>query len=222
MASQEPAPRRDRSSVAVLVAANLLPVVGVAFWGWQVQDIVFLYWIENLIIGAFNVPRMAMAAGIRDKSGQLVTGLPAMVMKGFTVPFFVVHYGGFCFGHGVFLAALFPPGGAKMGELDLDAALLGVLGTPTLLAGALVLLASHGYSFFHNYIGGRQYLSAELDKQMFQPYKRIVVVHLFILAGGFLMTMFTLPVLAVVLFIALKTAIDGWSHQREQAGAKPG
>ena len=38
MASQEPPPRRDRSSVAVLVAANLLPVVGVAFWGWQVQD----------------------------------------------------------------------------------------------------------------------------------------------------------------------------------------
>lgn len=205
----------------MLVAANLLPIAGVAFWGWQVQDIVFLYWIENLIIGVFNVPRMAMAAGIRAKDGQLVTGFPAMIMKGFTVPFFIVHYGGFCLGHGLFLAALFPPGGAKMGELALDDALLGVLGTPTLLAGVVVLLASHGYSFVHNYVGGKEYLAAELDKQMFQPYKRIVVVHLFILAGGFLMSMYKLPVLVTVLFIALKTAIDGWSHQRERAKAKP-
>ena len=194
----------------MLVAANLLPLAGVAFWGWKVQDIVFLYWIENLIIGAFNVPRMAMATGIRAKDGQLVTGLPAMILKGFTVPFFIVHYGGFCLGHGLVLAALFPPGGAAMGELNLDEALL---------AGVVVLVASHGYSFFHDFVGGRQYLAAELDKQMIQPYKRIVVVHLFILAGGLLMTAFELPVLAVGLFIALKTALDGWSHQREQAAA---
>ena len=46
------------SSLWVLVCANLLPVAGVALWGWKIGDVVFLYWAENLVIGVFNFLRM--------------------------------------------------------------------------------------------------------------------------------------------------------------------
>ena len=45
-------------SIAVLIALNALPLYGVVAWGWQSFDLIFLYWLENLIIGAFTLLRM--------------------------------------------------------------------------------------------------------------------------------------------------------------------
>ena len=48
-------------SAAVLVAVNLVPLVGVAFWGWSLMLILVLYWIESGIVGAINVLKIARA-----------------------------------------------------------------------------------------------------------------------------------------------------------------
>lgn len=42
-------------SLASLVAANLIPLVGVFFFGWEVGPILLLYWSENLVVGGYNV-----------------------------------------------------------------------------------------------------------------------------------------------------------------------
>ena len=47
-------------STQALTVANLLPLIGVVFLGWDAAAIVLLYWIENLIIGLFNVLRMIL------------------------------------------------------------------------------------------------------------------------------------------------------------------
>jgi hypothetical protein len=41
----------QRWSVWALIAANLVPLGGVLFAGWSAFEVVFLYWLENLIIG---------------------------------------------------------------------------------------------------------------------------------------------------------------------------
>ena len=33
-------------SALLLVAVNLIPLIGVAFWGWSLMLILVLYWIE--------------------------------------------------------------------------------------------------------------------------------------------------------------------------------
>jgi Family of unknown function (DUF6498) len=43
-----------RASAWALVAANVLPLVGVLLWGWSAFDIVALYWVENVIIGVIT------------------------------------------------------------------------------------------------------------------------------------------------------------------------
>ena len=85
-------------SVAALILANLVPLAGVLWMGWEVGDVVLLYWIENLIVGVFNVLRI-LAVRIRDPA--------AWLGKLVLIPFFAVHYGGFAAVHGVLLTAMF-------------------------------------------------------------------------------------------------------------------
>jgi hypothetical protein len=50
-----PALRKYRPSVWFLIGANLIPVLGVIVWGWSVFLVMFLYWLENVILGLINV-----------------------------------------------------------------------------------------------------------------------------------------------------------------------
>ncbi|HJP88371.1 MAG TPA: DUF6498-containing protein, partial [Candidatus Limnocylindrales bacterium] len=50
-------------SALVLVAANLIPLVGVLFFGWSLWTILVLYWVENGIVGFWNVPKILLAQG---------------------------------------------------------------------------------------------------------------------------------------------------------------
>ena len=47
-----------RVSLALLVVANLLPLVGVLFWDWDVFFLLLLFWCENVIIGLFGIARI--------------------------------------------------------------------------------------------------------------------------------------------------------------------
>ena len=59
-------------SALLLLVANAIPLVGVAFFGWSLLTILVLYWLENGIVGFWNVPRIVMARG------SLVPTLPDM------------------------------------------------------------------------------------------------------------------------------------------------
>ena len=49
--------RAPDASLATLVAANLLPLAGVVFFGWDAGVILVLYWAENLVVGSFRRDR---------------------------------------------------------------------------------------------------------------------------------------------------------------------
>ena len=51
---------------------------------------------------------------------------------------------------------------------------------------------------------------------MFRPYGRIVVLHLTVLLGGFLVMALGAPAAAIVLLVGLKTAIDLGAHLKER------
>ncbi|HJS37800.1 MAG TPA: DUF6498-containing protein [Burkholderiales bacterium] len=210
-AAPAPGPQAPPRPVAVplLLLANAVPLVGVLAWDWRVGDVVILYWIENLVIGLYNVLRILAAQPEGARAGL-------MAGKIFLAAFFLVHYGGFCAGHGVFLAALFPvagPGGAKLG---IDGVVLDMLREPGLLVAVAALTLSHGYSFVRNYLGRGEYRRADVQRLMMQPYGRILVVHLFVIFGGMLVQGVKAQVPALLLFIALKTFIDYRMHRRER------
>ncbi len=81
--------------------------------------------------------------------------------------------------------------------------------------GVLVLLISHGLSFFQNYIGKNEYRKVEITALMSQPYGRVVILHVTIIIGGFLAMLLGAPVAALLFLIVLKVVIDITTHLRE-------
>jgi hypothetical protein len=78
-----------------------------------------------------------------------------------------------------------------------------------------VLFLSHGYSFFANFLGRREYLQRTVKKQMSEPYGRIVLMHLVIIFGGALSMALGEATPALVLLIAAKTLVDVRAHRKE-------
>ena len=79
---------------------------------------------------------------------------------------------------------------------------------------------SHGVSFFTNFLGRREYLAVTPQQQMGEPYSRVVVLHVTILGGGFLLAILGTPVMALALLVLLKTAIDVRAHLKEHRKAE--
>ena len=66
-------------TVLFLIAVNLIPLFGVLFFGWSLFSIMFLYWIENGIIGFFNILKIVLGdtgrlTGLFWRRGEDLTG----------------------------------------------------------------------------------------------------------------------------------------------------
>lgn len=191
-----------RASVVWLVAVNMVPVAGVFLLGWSVSAILFLYWAENAVIGIFNLIKMKKARGEVVKSRYSVNDRPARDTKRAGLMFFfLVHYGMFTLGHGVFVIALF--------GIPVEA--LNWIGLSLLL-----MFISHGVSYFYNFIGREEYLRVSYQDLFIQPYSRIVVMHITIIMGGFFVKSLGAPPAALLIMVVLKTGIDIVSHLRER------
>ncbi len=172
---------------------------------WTIFSIFLLYWMENVVVGGFNVLRM-LAAQPANIAGN--------VLKLFLVPFFCVHYGMFTFVHGLFVITLFGPHNA--GFSPTPAAFVAAVKGAGIGYGIFAVVLSHGFSFVHNYLMGGEYLRATPQQLMGQPYARVIVLHLTILGGGFAAMALGAPLASLVILVALKTAIDWSAHVRER------
>ena len=276
-----------RSAIALLIA-NAIPIVGVLFFGWSLITILVLYWIENGIVGFWNVPKIALAQGSfiprlpdmpdaaaraatltpeqaaslqanwrRAQALQLIKAAAGPTQGGASNPalgrlqvipraglaiFFLVHYGMFWLGHGIFVfmlptisavtsgsfarasacdSPIFPePGEIPMpiGDAGCTPSAFGEIGWGAVLIGAAALFLSHGASFLLNYVGNGEYQRTSAPRQMGSAYGRVVVLHLTILIGGFVVAFLGAPIGALIVLVTLKTAFDLGLHRREHAG----
>ena len=98
---------------------------------------------------------------------------------------------------------------ADFGPLPLDG----------LALSALALAVSHGVSYFVNYLGRGEYLRVSPQEQMMSVYGRVLVLHITILGGAFMVALFGTPLAALALLVALKTLADLFFHVREHRRA---
>jgi hypothetical protein len=186
-------------STLALIAANLVPVAGALFFGWDLGLVLVLYWAESAIIGFYNLLKIAVIA----RWFALLAG-----------PFFVGHFGGFMAGHFLFLYMFFikGPAAGTSEATGLDEVWQMFYGLwPALLA----LFLSHGYSFLHNFLGQGEYHGRTVNKQMSEPYSRIIFMHLVIIFGGGLTLVLGDSTPVLLLIIGLKVLFDVRAHLRE-------
>lgn len=212
--------RFDLPQLALLLA-NLLPLFGVFWFDWDVGSIVVLYWVENLIVGAYTVLKMLVTGGVK--------ALPR-------IAFFCLHYGGFCAIHGLFVLKLTQfaslghagtatynwPGPLVVVEkfIALSQQILAAAPDQFLWA-CLALLISHGASFLLLFIGKQEYRHTTVNKLMTAPYNRITVLHIAVIAGGFLVKQLGSPLGLLLALVALKTGMDIMLHNRSHREPAP-
>lgn len=211
--------RIKTTSGLVLIVSNIIPIYGVFYQSWDAFWIVLLYWSENLIIGFYNVLRIIFVKASTPAEN---------VSKLFMIPFFIVHYGGFCAGHGFFIMMMFKRDPGNLFE-DISAPgffvfiemlisvvrkILEILPDNMLLA-FFTLFLSHGFSFVYNFIIKGEYMNVKAKDLMSQPYIRIGVLHIAIIAGAFPVMYFGSPVYLLVVLILIKIIIDLYLHNKE-------
>lgn len=194
-----------------LVIFNCVPLIGVAFFDWSLFSVMLVYWLENVIVGIWNVVKMITAKEARESVGGTL----------FICLFFIFHYGLFCFVHGIFVFVLFggafegmPFGADTSPEFKIDG-----FAWPVLVA-AFGLFVSHGISYFTNYLGKGEYLEANSHDLMEKPYGRMMLLHVTIVIGGGLVMVLGQPILALVILVVLKIGFDIRAHRKSHSMAQ--
>lgn len=200
-----------QKSAIILILANSITIYGALFLDWEVFPLLMLFWAENVIIGCYNVLR------ILTSNPQSTTNLGA---KLFLAPFFTVHYGIFCFAHGIFLVVLFGKGDAVQASGINVSLLWRTLTENGLFIGVLALLGSHGYSFIFNYLRKGEYQKINAYELMFRPYGRLILLHILIIGGGFLVMTLGLDLAGIIVLVLLKISVDVRAHIKEHEISK--
>jgi hypothetical protein len=182
-----------------LVGANLLPLAGVLFFGWNLSNVLVLYWAESAVIGFYTALKM------------IVVGRWMAIVA---VPFFVGHFGGFMAGHFLLIYGMFVRGIGAAGKAPGVWPALYDIFVP-LWTSLFGLVVSHGVSFYSNFLQRREYASQTIEGLMKAPYNRIVIMQLTLIFGGWIVLLLRNPVPALAVLILLKTAADFLGHARE-------
>ena len=193
--------------ILILVLLNAIPIYGVFQWGWKSFDLIFLYWLENLIIGAIMILRMV----IRPYSHAVELALPV-----FLVPFFTIHYGMFCFVHGTFVVSLFGQGlPPELAGMDVPEIIFPLIESRYLFWPLMGLLAYQLLDWMRD-VSERGLGSDGIKQLTVAPYRRIVVLHITIIASGFALGSMNEPMVGLLLLIAFKIGMDIYHWNKDE------
>lgn len=203
-ARSEPDSRSGWLPALFLVGANLVPLFGVLELGWDIAQIMVLFWVENVVVAIYALAKLAVI----QRWGALLTG-----------PFLLGHFGAFMALHFMFVYYLFVRGITTKGPEPAAAVALSSLFAP-LWTAILAIFISHGVSFFSNFLGRREYVGRTGRQQMAEPYRRLVVMHVTLIFGGMAIMALGQPIYALTLLVVLKIGIDLYAHLREHRASK--
>lgn len=202
----------DRLEPVAILVFNAVPLVGVLVWEWSLAAIMVLYWAENGVVGLLNVPKMVLASQTGEESNtdvgsEVDLDVSTALLTAFFTVFFAFHYGMFWVVHGVFVFALF--------VFQAPVALLAA--APTVLLGLGALTAQRAYEAYHEFYRAGRFREVTPRAQMGAPYRRVVVLHVTLVLGGFVVLGIGAPVGALLLLVVLKTGYDLAAWARSDA-----
>lgn len=158
---------RHRASLGGIVVGNVLLMLSYAV-GWiSLAELMWTYWLQSVAIGVFNYRRM-MGLERFTTDGLTSNNRPVPTTpegKRSTANFFALHYGGFHLGYLVFLAQD-PPAAEAW---------------PWLAMAAVSLVAGE-WNTHQRHRETDATWSPNLGTLLFQPYLRVVPMHIAILA----------------------------------------
>lgn len=200
-----PSRRPAATTSVILILSNLVPLAGILFWGWDVFVLLCLYCLETAVIGFWTIARAAtMSRDPGSAAGRSIAG--SLALAGF----FTVHSGLFMSVHMLFIYSLFAgPWAGKIHDAR-DFIRLIVIGKD-LWIPLLALFVGQGAIFINDavnrFVFAKAPATADTGEIMGGFYKRIVIMHVAIMAGAFIAEAIGTAAPLIVL-VLLKIAIE--------------
>lgn len=184
------------------LAVDIVPAYMVIMHGWGATALVLLYWCENLVIGLATILRIGL-------SSVISAGAWGILMAAFLCGFFTLHYGLFCFGHGVFIFALSPEvsfdvAGPPSPQTMMNMVNGAIAAFPLLQPVLLVILTFQLIVVAYDYWPTRNVKHPQPMEEMFSPYGRIIVLHIGVFAGAFALIALDDPMMGVLGLIVFR------------------
>lgn len=198
----------------ILIAVNLLPIIGVWTWNWNPKEIFLVYCLESIIMGILTLTKMGIVTIIRKKDNWYNNGSTTQQSGLFFMLFFLVHYGIFV---GVQMSIFFSVSG--FGEGHHINALNFFYKWPGLLSiDSMLMLGSfvfcYGFKMIVDFLYSGQYKTISLSLLMFQPYGRIFIQQITVIVGSMFLSygagkIFILIFALVKIFFEVYINFDG-------------
>lgn len=184
---------RNRPSLYALIAANLLPLVGLAFLGSSGESILALYFFEAVVIYLTTALMLARVAA--EENRPLV--------------------GSYLFRYGLGLVLMAAVWMGMFGSRFQTSSLLSDHG---LHLSAIAILIWHAFSYVHDFVGGREYSRLPwkiVEGRMLAVYLVLFTVPLALILFAFWMP----PTLVAAVLVLVKTYVAAGAYAAERARA---
>jgi len=193
----------SRQNIYILVSSLYLLVL-ISLGKVSAMSILFVYFLETLIIGIFNALKMYYILRIGkkdDTSNPMGYGI---------ILFFLVHYGFFVGIQSVFGFALFDMDGSSIFKepfhiLENYGIILSLEDVKYALPAIVLVYVG---KFFTDFIRNKKYDVFNASEIMFKPYLRIVIQQFVVIISAFFIVFGKAGTIAAILLIILRFFID--------------
>jgi len=186
-----------------LIAANLLPVIGVWAWKWDPKEMFLVYCLETIIIGIFNLVKMAIVTLVKKTDNWHTNGKTTRQSGLVFMIFFLVHYGFFVV---VQMSIFFEVSGIGKGSginaLNFFYKWPQLLHTDSLIVLGIFVFC-YCYKMIIEFVLSGEYRSTSLMMIMFQPYGRIFIQQFTVIVGSMFLS-FGAGKIFILVFAAIK------------------
>jgi len=186
-----------------ILAANLLPVIGVLAWDWSPLEVFIVYCLETIIAGIFTLVKMGIVTAYKKNDTWYTRGGKSVKPGIVFMLFFLVHYGMFV---GIQMGLFFSVSGiaqkANIGFFNFFYKWPDLLSRHS-LAMFVTFFICYGAKMVYDFIMSRQYKTASLIWLMFEPYGRIIVQQFTVILGSMFLS-FGAGKIFIIIFALVK------------------
>jgi len=209
---------------AFILAMSLMPLAGVLWFGWSASTLLLVFWSETLLSGTANVVRIGLHRRLTRARGHWHRQIDdASKRKSKSETTFLAEYATilyvFTLAHGLFLGLFIAilnqnwrGEGSSPWQIEVGSFRSGMLAVAGITAFELLYdLMSLGRKPF-------SWLKARMQVAL----GRVVILHLVVIFGAFLMMRYETPMSFLAILVGLKTLTDlGASAGPVETPAKP-
>lgn len=207
---------------SIFIIANLIPLLGVWFLGWQPTEIFIIYCFESLIIGLMTVIKILITTLYKKRDEWENNGTKTMVSGYFFIFFFIIHFGFFVFVQMTIFLSVIKLKGLSSGP----GAFFNLLSNPTKYIskiGMLLLLiffVSYGIALIKDFIIPEKYKTISMSETLFSPYGRIFVQQFVVILGTFIL-MINASKIFILIFVLTKIFFETFINLNQLSLTKP-